>query len=250
MTVVQAPGRAWPSGPDEGCRGRALVMLGDPEQSGALVRELAAHGWEASEALGTALGAPGPDVLVTDSAGAGLRQSLPDVPALFLASPEAAATFMGGAAAPSDDYLSGPFAREDVAVRLSWLRRRKIAGRPSTGAHRVGAPAPDPDPFPAELVVGDLALVPGSLLARRGGHGIALSKRQAALLALLMAHAGSVVGKAEILGQVWGESLEPGGWNKAELCASSLRRRINATGPPMIRTVRGAGYMIEAAASG
>jgi two-component system OmpR family response regulator len=157
---------------------------------------------------------------------------------------------MGGAAGPSDDYLSGPFTTEDVAVRLCWLIRRSLAGGDSMATGTGEVPGADAVPCPGGLVVGDLVLMPGSLLARRGSHSIALSKRQTALLALLMARAGSVVGKGEILRQVWGESLTSGNWNKVELCASSLRRRIDAAGAPMIRTVRGAGYMIEAAVAG
>jgi two-component system OmpR family response regulator len=250
MTLVDAPDRSAPSGRTQGHRGRVLVMLGDPEQSRALVSELSASGWKTLDAPNDAAGETGPDVLVTDPAGTALRRSLQDVPALFLASREAAAGFVGGTAMPSDDYLSGPFTAEDVVVRLCWLMRRNLAGRDSTATRPGGSPGPEAGPYPDVLVVGDLVLVPGSLLARRGSRSIALPKRQTALLALLMAHAGSVVGKAEILRQVWGEDMTSANWNKVELCASSLRRRIHAAGPPMIRTVRSAGYMIEAAVAG
>lgn len=226
------------------------MVLCDPEQSRALAVELSAGGWRASAALMDApVGEAVPDVLVTDSAGTGLRRSLPGVPALFLASREAAVSFVSGAAMPSDDYLSGPFTVQDLAVRLRWLKRRNLSGRDSIAASMGEAQDRGAGPGAGELVVGDLVLVPGSLLAHRGSHSIPLSKRQTALLALLMARAGSVVGKAEILQQVWGESLASANWNKVELCASSLRRRIDAAGPPMIRTVRSAGYMIEAAAA-
>ena len=239
-----------PAGPVGGHRGRVLVILGDPERSRALAGELVACGWKTAHALNAAVGEPGPDVLVTDSSGTGLRPSLPGVPALFLVPQEAAAKFVWGAAMPEDDYLSGQYTAEDVAVRLCWMARR-LPSRQDSAAGRVGEiPGAGTGPRRDELVVGDLALVPGSLLARRGKHSIALPRRQAALLAVLMARAGSVVGKDEILGQVWGESLTSANWNKVEICASSLRRRINAAGPPMIRTVRGAGYMIEAEATG
>ncbi|WP_307007967.1 winged helix-turn-helix domain-containing protein [Sinomonas atrocyanea] len=220
-------------------------MLSGPEQSRALARELSVAGWETVDTLNGAVGEPRPDVLLTDSARTGWRRLLPGVPALFLVSREAGASFVGGAATPSDDYLHGPFTAEDVAVRLSWLMRRGFASSARSAGPIAPAPRPDGGTCPEELIVGDLALVPGSLLARRGSHRIALSKRQAALLALLMASAGSVVGKAEILRQVWGEDLTSVNWNKVELCASSLRRRLDAAGPPMVRTVRGAGYMIE-----
>ena len=240
MTTVEDPDRPAPPGRIGRRRGRVLVVLDDPEQSRALVGELSADGWTASDSLKAAMGEAGLDVLVTDWAGRALRRSLRGVPALFLASREAAASFVRGAAMPSDDYLSIPFTAEDITVRLCWLMRRNLAG--PAGKGKAG---PDARPCPDELVVGDLMLEPGSLLARRGSHSIALSKRQTALLALLMARAGSVVGKAEILGEVWGESLASANWNKVELCASSLRRRIDAAGAPMIRTVRSAGYMIE-----
>jgi two-component system OmpR family response regulator len=226
------------------------VVLGDPEQSRALVSELSTGGWKTLDAPNAATGEACPDVLVTDSAGTVLRRSLPGVPALFLVSREAATGFVGGAAMPSDDYLSGPFTAGDVAVRLCWLMRRNLAGRDSMTARPSGSGGTEADPCPDELVVGDLMLMPGSMLARRGSRSIALSKRQTALLTLLMRRSGSVVGKAEILRQVWGEDIRPGSWNKVELCASSLRRRIHAAGPPMIRTVRSAGYMIEAAVAG
>ena len=138
-----------------------------------------------------------------------------------------------GLRAGGDDYLVKPFALAELSARLEALVRRRIAG--------AGASAPV-----TRLEVADLEM---DLLARavkRGGHGIELKPREFRLLEYLMRHAGQVVTRTMLLEAVWDYHFDPQ-TNVIDVHVSRLRRKIDREfGPPLIHTVRGAGYMIRA----
>jgi DNA-binding response OmpR family regulator len=97
------------------------------------------------------------------------------------------------------------------------------------------------------LEVGDLRLDLGTKQAWRGRRAIALTARELALLACLMAHAGRVVSRAQLLSEVWQLSFDPG-TKVVDVYIRYLRRKIDPPGePPLIRTARGFGYAIRAA---
>jgi two-component system OmpR family response regulator len=96
------------------------------------------------------------------------------------------------------------------------------------------------------LAVGDLELDEDSHDVQRGGDPIQLTNTEFELLRYLMENPSTVLSKAQILDRVW--SYDFGGQaNVVELYISYLRKKIEADRPPMIHTVRGAGYMIRPA---
>ena len=130
----------------------------------------------------------------------------------------------------ADDFLSKPFSFVVLLARLRALVRR---GRPAR---------------PARLEVGDLHLDPAARRCWRGEREIALTAREFAVLEHLVRHAGDVVTKRELLEHVWDFEFE-GDPNIVEVYVARIRRKIDdSSGPPMIDTVRGAGYRLTDAA--
>jgi len=138
-----------------------------------------------------------------------------------------------GLRAGGDDYLVKPFALAELSARLEALVRRRTTG--------VGAAAPV-----TRLEVADLEM---DLLARtvkRGGRALELKPREFRLLEYLMRHAGQVVTRTMLLEAVWDYHFDPQ-TNVIDVHVSRLRRKIDREfGPPLIHTVRGAGYVMRA----
>ncbi len=126
----------------------------------------------------------------------------------------------------ADDYLTKPFAHVVLVARLRALVRR---GRP---------------PRPTVLAAGDLRLDPASRRVWRGEDELALTARETALLEYLLGHAGTVVSKRDILGNVWDDDFE-GDPNIVEVYIRHLRNKLDRPfGRCAIETVRGAGYRL------
>ena len=129
----------------------------------------------------------------------------------------------------ADDYLTKPFAFDELVVRVEALLRR------------ASKPAADP-----VLRVADLVLDPAVKQVRRGGREITLTAREFALLAYLMSHAGTVVSRARLLNNVWELSFDPG-TKVVDVYIRYLRQKVDGHGEkPLIKTVRGFGYMLSA----
>ena len=97
-----------------------------------------------------------------------------------------------------------------------------------------------------QLIVGDLVLDEDSYEVHRGGTPVELTATEFELLRYLMRNPRRVLSKAQILDRVW--SYDFGGKSSVvEIYISYLRKKIDTLGEPMIRTVRGVGYMIKAA---
>lgn len=128
----------------------------------------------------------------------------------------------------ADDFLSKPFSFVVLTARL-----RAIARRAGTAQ-------------PAELLVGDLMLDTAGRRCRRGETDISLTPREYSLLELLMRRSAAVVGRTELLDEVWGLDFE-GDPNVLEVYIGYLRRKLDKPfGADTIRTVRGAGYQLVA----
>ncbi|MCC9176946.1 response regulator transcription factor [Arthrobacter sp. zg-Y750] len=182
-----------------------------------------------------------PDVLVLDVMMPGLdglaalqkiRSFSPAVPALFLTARDAVEDRISGLAAGGDDYVTKPFSMEELMLRLHRL------------VQRSGVAASDS----AELVVGDLVLNLETREVSRGGEDIFLTSTQWELLRYLMENPKRVLSKAQILASVWNYDFG-GQANIVELYISYLRKKIDAGRPPMIHTVRGAGYVLKPVAA-
>ena len=132
-----------------------------------------------------------------------------------------------GLDAGADDYLGKPFAFEELLARLRALVRR--TERPL---------APD------RVEVGPVTIDLGRRAVERDGGPVELSAQEFALLELLARNRGQVLSRDTILERVWGIDAEPQG-NVVELYIFYLRRKLGHTAAhPIIRTVRGAGYVL------
>jgi two-component system, OmpR family, response regulator len=160
-----------------------------------------------------------------------LRAQAPTVPVLFLTARDAVEDRIAGLTAGGDDYVTKPFSLEEVVARLRGLLRRA-----SAVAVREEA----------LLVVGDLTLDEDSHEVRRGGEPVSLTATEFELLRFLMRNPRRVLSKAQILDRVWNYDFG-GQANVVELYISYLRKKIDAGRPPMIHTMRGAGYVLKPA---
>lgn len=226
---------------------KALVVDDEPAITQLLGMALRYDGWQVETA---ATGAEAvelaqefkPDVVVLDimlpdfdgmQVLSRLRSADDLVPVLFLTALDSVDDRVKGLTAGGDDYLPKPFSIEELIARLRALVRR---------ARRFSAQGPSPI-----LRVGDLVLNEDSYEVSRAGQSIELTSTEYELLRFLMRNAGRVLSKAQILDRVWSYDFS-GKQTVVELYISYLRKKIDAGHPPMIQTVRGAGYMLKEAA--
>ncbi|MFI7024525.1 response regulator transcription factor [Micromonospora sp. NPDC049900] len=161
-----------------------------------------------------------------------LREESATLPVLFLTARDAVEERIAGLTVGGDDYVTKPFSLEEVIARLRALLRRSgfaVAARPD-----------------AVLTVGGLTLDEDSHEVRRDGQLVTLTATEFELLRYLMRNPRRVLSKAQILDRVWNYDFG-GQANVVELYISYLRKKIDAGRPPMIHTLRGAGYLLKPA---
>jgi two-component system OmpR family response regulator len=162
-----------------------------------------------------------------------LRADNASVCVVFLTARDSVEDRIAGITAGGDDYVTKPFSLEELLARLRGvLRRAGMAA--SAQSSRV-------------LRVGDLTLDEDSHEVQRGDDAIELTATEFELLRYLMRNPRRVLSKAQILDNVWNYDFG-GQAHVVELYISYLRKKIDAGRAPMIRTVRGAGYLLRAAA--
>jgi DNA-binding response OmpR family regulator len=158
----------------------------------------------------------------------GIRRARVRTPILMLTARDAVADRVGGLDAGADDYLTKPFALEELLARVRALGRR-------------GSDGQDQD----LLEVGDLTLDLQRHEARRADRTTELTAKEFDLLAYLMRNAGRVLTRAQIIDHVWGYDAEATS-NVVEIYIHYLREKIDrGFARPLIRTVRGVGYTIK-----
>jgi two-component system, OmpR family, response regulator len=223
---------------------RLLVVEDDPAIASFLVKGLKEAGFAVDHAAsgGAALemaSSTAYDLAVIDLMLPGLdglslieelRRRRIAVPVIILSAKRSVDDRVRGLQAGGDDYLTKPFAFEELLARVQALIRR------ATGAAE-----------PTRLVVGDLVLDLVSRKVERGGRALDLRPREYALLEYLMRNPGRVVSKAMILSHVFDYSFDPR-TNVVDVLVHRLRERVDKEfATPMIHTVRGMGYVLRPA---
>lgn len=187
-----------------------------------------------------------------------------DVPVIMVTARDAVMDKVAGLDAGADDYLTKPFAIEELFARIRVALKRSEAVRAASGVGGAGAgtggaggsaaampPAGDSAqaaavPSPAALAVGSVVLDPDRREVTVGGSAIVLTAREFDVLALLMAHAGTVLTRERIAHEALGYEYV-GDTNNVDVHIAHLRAKIeDAGGTRIIQTVRGVGYVCRA----
>lgn len=182
-----------------------------------------------------------------------------DVPVIMVTARDAVMDKVAGLDAGADDYLTKPFAIEELFARIRVALKRSEAVRAASGVGAgegaTGAAAIPPAgdsaktsavPSPAALTVGSVALDPDRREVTVGGSPIALTAREFDVLALLMAHAGTVLTRERIAHEALGYEYV-GDTNNVDVHIAHLRAKIEDGGSArIIQTVRGVGYVCRA----
>jgi two-component system, OmpR family, response regulator len=159
-----------------------------------------------------------------------LRRRRIKLPVIILSAKRSVDDRVRGLQAGGDDYLTKPFAFEELLARVQALiRRATVAAEPT------------------RLTVGELTLDLVTRKAERGGRPLELRPREYALLEYLMRNDGRVVSKAMVLSHVFDYSFDPR-TNVVDVLVHRLREKVDKGFPkPMIHTVRGMGYVLKPA---
>lgn len=190
-----------------------------------------------------------------------------DVPVIMVTARDAVMDKVAGLDAGADDYLTKPFAIEELFARIRVALKRSEAVRAASGVGGVVAgagaaggagagtaamPAAGNSaqtaavPSPAALTVGSVALDPNRREVTVSRSPIVLTAREFDVLALLMAHAGTVLTRERIAHEALGYEYV-GDTNNVDVHIAHLRAKIeDAGGARIIQTVRGVGYVCRA----
>jgi two-component system, OmpR family, response regulator MprA len=215
---------------------RVLIVDDDAAVRRMLARSLGAEGYDvalASDGGGALveIERSAPDLILLDVTMPGIdglgvarrvRGKGDPVPILLLTARDGIADRVAGLDAGADDYLVKPFATDELLARVRALLRR-------------GRSAGD------LLSVGDVTLDLRERTAVRAGRALALTPREADLLELLVRNARGVVSREQALEHVWGSGAAT--TNVVDRYVAYLRRKLGE--PPLIRTVRGVGFVFE-----
>lgn len=220
---------------------RVLTIEDDEVTAREIIAELGAHGIQVDwvdngrDGLVKAVGAhydavtldrmlPGLDGLAIVTT---MRQVGIETPVLMISALSDVDERVRGLRAGGDDYMTKPFAPDEMAARVEVLMRRRRSAAPAT-----------------ELRVADLELNLMTRTARRAGHELELLPTEFRLLEFMMRNSGQVLTRMMIFETVWGFHFDPG-TNLIDVHIGRLRKKVDHAGlPPLIRTVRGSGYMI------
>jgi len=152
------------------------------------------------------------------------------VPVIFLTARDSTQDTIKGLTIGGDDYLTKPFSLDELVARVRAVVRR------SAGALVAAS---------GRLEFADLVLDEERHEVLRGSRSIDLTPTEFRLLRYLLLNRGRVLSKAQILDHVW-EYDFGGDGNVVETFISYLRKKVDASGEPLIQTVRGVGYSLRA----
>src|SRR6478735_11560472 len=232
MTSAQAP------------KPRVLVVDDDKAVRESLRRSLEFNGYtvalaaDGAEAL-AAIAATAPDVVVMDvmvprlaglEATRALRAAGHDLPILVLTARDAVGDRVEGLDAGADDYLTKPFALQELLARLRALLRRAV---------------PREDDLDETIGFSDLTMDIATREVKRGERQIELTRTEFTLLEMFLRRPRRVLERSFILEEVWGYDF-PTTANSLEVYVGYLRRKTEAEGESrLLHTVRGVGYVLK-----
>jgi DNA-binding response OmpR family regulator len=166
-------------------------------------------------------GMAGPEVLRT------LRDRGVATPVLVLTAQDAVESKVQALRMGADDYVTKPFAFDELLARVEALARRPKAIAPPV------------------LTVGDLQVDTGSREVRRGGRLVDVTPKEFAVLVYLARNQGRVMSRTLITEYAWGYHFDPG-TNVVDVVINRLRKKIDqGFGRRLIHTVRGVGYVMK-----
>jgi len=221
---------------------RVLVVDDERAVRESLRRALELEGYDVElsadgrEALGRLQAGPDPDAVILDvlmpevdglEVCEELRRSGSRLPVLMLTARAEVENRVAGLDAGADDYLTKPFALEELLARLRALLRRTSDGSGET------------------LRFADLELDPRTREVHRAGDPIELTRTEFSLLELFLLNPRQVLTRSLIFERVWGYDFGAGS-NSLDVYVGYLRRKTEADGKPrLIQTVRGVGYALR-----
>jgi DNA-binding response OmpR family regulator len=220
---------------------RVLVVEDEKKTASFIRKALQAEGHavdvshDGSEALAAVANTPF-DVVVLDVMLPGrdglsvvrqMRERKISTPVLLLTARGEVSEKVEGLNAGADDYLSKPFALEELAARVRALGRRSAEAKPVT------------------LRVGNLTLDTVTRKVVRGDRAIDLAPREYLLLEYLMRSPGRICGRMAIVEKVWDYDFDPG-TNLVDVYIMRLREKIDdGFEPKLLHTARGVGYVLK-----
>jgi DNA-binding response OmpR family regulator len=156
-----------------------------------------------------------------------MRREKNVTPILMLTARDSVPDIVHGLELGADDYMTKPFSFDELLLRLRAVKRRASASQPP------------------KLQVADLWLDPMTHEVSRAGEAISLTRTEYNLLERLMSNAGRVVPRDMLILSVWGRKAEIED-NTLDAFIRLLRNKVDNQGrEPLIRTVRGVGYMVQ-----
>jgi two-component system response regulator MprA len=221
-----------------------LVVDDDKAVRESLRRSLEFNGYAVSLAADGAealagIGGIAPDVVVMDvmmprldgiETTKSLRKAGNDVPILVLTARDAVGDRVEGLDAGADDYLTKPFALQELLARLRALLRRVV---------------PSDDDETEVVSFADLTMDLATREVTRGGRSMELTRTEFTLLEMFLRRPRRVLERSFILEEVWGYDF-PTTANSLEVYVGYLRRKTEAEGEPrLLHTVRGVGYVLK-----
>jgi two-component system OmpR family response regulator len=223
---------------------RLLVVEDDPGIADLLCTTLGFAGFDvrtaatAGEALREVAARPPDlivlDIMLPDSDGFDVLRRIrgqgSSLPVLFLSARDQVADRVAGLTLGAADYVVKPFSMDELLARIRAVLRR---GRPGTAAEPAG-----------RRRVAGLELDADTAEVRRDGEPVALTPNEYKLLRCLMTNAGRVLSRAQLADYIWDYDFT-GETSLVESYISSLRRKVDNTGPRLIHTVRGLGYVLR-----
>ena len=222
---------------------RVLVVDDEPSIIDAVATALRYEGFDVKvatngrSALASAQDAP-PDLIVLDvmlpdldglEVTRRLRADGITVPVLFLTARDSVEDKVAGLTIGGDDYVTKPFSLAEVVARTRAILRR-------TGA--------DTAPDDGKLRFADVVMDEDTHEVWRAGSAIELTATEFNLLRFFLLNPRRVLSKSQILDNVWHYDFG-GDPNVVETYVIYLRKKLDALGPPVIKTIRQAGYMLE-----